>query len=105
MANDYSSFMQTNEDGSIQSFDTAKMQSFIDAQISKGVDSFKAKFEKEQAKANMSEQEKFEADKVAFAKEREDFLNTMKAQKSNSLQKKLRQDLKKLTSQKQKLMF
>ena len=95
MANDYSSFMQTNEDGSIQSLDTAKMQSFIDAQISKGVDSFKAKFEKEQAKANMSEQEKFEADKVAFAKEREDFLNTMKAQKIELITEKAKARLEK----------
>ncbi len=95
MPNDYSSFMQKGEDGSIQSFDETKMQSYIDALVNKGVDSFKAKFEKEQAKANMSEQEKLNADKVEFEKQREEFLNTMKAQKIELITEKAKARLEK----------
>ena len=95
MPNDYSSFMQKGEDGSIQSFDEAKMQSYIDALVNKGVDSFKAKFEKEQAKANMSEQEKFDARVKEFEEIQAKFNESMKTQKIELITEKAKARLEK----------
>ena len=95
MPNDYSSFMQKGEDGSVQSFDEAKMQSYIDALVNKGVDSFKAKFEKEQAKANMSEQEKFDARVKEFEEIQAKFNESMKTQKIELITEKAKARLEK----------
>lgn len=95
MPNDYSSFMQKGEDGSIQSFDETKMQSYIDALVNKGVDTFKAKFEKEQAKANMSEQEKFDARVKEFEELQASFNETMKTQKIELITEKAKARLEK----------
>ena len=95
MPNDYSSFMQKGEDGSIQSFDETKMQSYIDALVNKGVDAFKAKFEKEQAKANMSEQEKFDARVKEFEEIQAKFNESMKTQKIELITEKAKARLEK----------
>jgi len=95
MPNDYSSFMQKGEDGSIQSFDETKMQSYIDSLVNKGVDAFKAKFEKEQAKANMSEQEKFDARVKEFEEIQAKFNESMKTQKIELITEKAKARLEK----------
>lgn len=82
MANDYSSFMQRGEDGAVQSFDDAKFQSYVDSAISKGVTAFQEKFEKKQAEANMTDQQKFEQARQDLEKAKEDFARDMKAQRT-----------------------
>lgn len=85
MENDYSSFMERNEDGSIKSFDESKMASFIDSLVSKGVNSgienYKTKMAKEQELSKMSEQEKLTKEREDFEKLKSDWETTMKAQK------------------------
>lgn len=82
MENDYSSFLQKGEDGSVQSFDESKLQSYIDSMVGQGVTAFKNKFEKEQQKASMTEQQKFDAAKAEFEEQKNQFNEYMKAQKT-----------------------
>jgi hypothetical protein len=49
--NDFSSFMEKNEDGSIKSLDEGKMQSYIDSLISKGVNAGVESYKAKQAEA------------------------------------------------------
>lgn len=82
MANDYSSFLQKGEDGSVQSFDESKLQSYIDSMVGQGVTAFKNKFEKEQQKASMTEQQKFDTARAEFEEEKNKFNEFMKSQRT-----------------------
>lgn len=82
MENDYSSFLQKGEDGSVQSFDESKFQSYVDSMIGQGVTAFKNKFEKEQQKASMTEQQKFDSARAEFEEEKNKFNEFMKSQKT-----------------------
>lgn len=84
MENDYTSFIEKNEDGSIKSFDEAKMASYIDSLVSKGVnagvETYKAKVAKDQERAKMTADEAL-ADKMKeFEKLQADWESTRKAQ-------------------------
>lgn len=84
MENDYTSFIEKNEDGSIKSFDEAKMASYIDSLVSKGVnagvETYKAKVAKDQERAKMTADEAL-ADKMKeFEKLQADWEATRKAQ-------------------------
>lgn len=81
MENDYSSFMQKNDDGSVASFDNEKFTSFIDASIGKAVEAYKAKAQKEQEKANMNENERIAKEREEFEAEKLAWSNSMKSQK------------------------
>ena len=81
MDNNYSSFMEKNDDGSIKSFDETKMASYIDSLVSKGVESYKSKVAKEQELAKMSDQEKMAQQMQEFEKTKAEWEATMKAQK------------------------
>ena len=61
MENDYSSFIEKNEDGSIKSVDEGKLTSYIDSLVSKGVESYKAKTAKEAELAKMTADEQLNA--------------------------------------------
>lgn len=82
MENDYSSFLQKGEDGSVQSFDEKKLQSYIDSMVGQGVTAFKTKFEKEQQKASMTEQQKFDEEKAEFEKSKKDFDDFMRNERT-----------------------
>lgn len=81
MENDYSAFLEKNEDGSIKSFDESKMTSYIDSLVSRGVDSYKAKVAKEQEIAKMTNEEKLAAQMKELEKAKADWEETRKAQK------------------------
>lgn len=85
MENDYSSFLEKNDDGSVKSFDESKFASYVDSLISKGVNSgvenYKNKVAKEQELSKMSDQEKFTKEKEDFEKLKSDWETTMKQQK------------------------
>ena len=81
MENDYSAFLEKNDDGSIKSFDEGKMTSYIDSLVSKGVDSYKAKVAKEQEIAKMTNEEKLAAQMKELEKAKADWEETRKAQK------------------------
>ena len=66
MENDYSSFLQKDENGSITSFDESKMASYIDSLVSKGVDSYKAKVAKEQEMSKLDGEKKLEKQMEEF---------------------------------------
>lgn len=84
MENDYSSFMEKNEDGSIKSFDESKLSSYIDSLISKGVNSgvenYKAKIAKEQEREKMSADEKLSAERKEFEDLKAEWETTRKSQ-------------------------
>lgn len=84
MENDYSSFMERNEDGSIKSFDEGKLSSYIDSLISKGVNSgvenYKAKIAKEQEREKMSADEKLSAERKEFETLKAEWETTRKSQ-------------------------
>ena len=85
MENDYTSFMEKNEDGSIKSFDEGKLASYIDSLVSKGVnsgvESFKAKLAKEQEREKMTADEQL-ADKMKeFEKAKTEWEENYKAQR------------------------
>lgn len=84
MENDYSSFMEKNEDGSIKSFDESKLSSYIDSLISKGVNSgvenYKAKIAKEQEREKMSADEKLSAERKEFENLKAEWETTRKSQ-------------------------
>jgi hypothetical protein len=94
MEKDFSSFMQKGEDGAISSFDETKFNSFIDSEISKAVESFKTKFEKEQARASMNEQEKLQEQLKEFEQAKAEFEASMKAQKTELVKTKAETKLK-----------
>lgn len=79
MANDYSSFMEKAEDGSIKSFDENKLGSYIDSLVSKGVESYKAKAEKEQKMAQMTGEEQMAQLRKDFEAEKANWEANMKA--------------------------
>ena len=81
MENDYSSFIEKNEDGSIKSFDETKMTSYIDSLVSKGVESYKAKTAKEAEIAKMTADEQLNARIKEFEKQQAEWEVTVKSQK------------------------
>ena len=81
MENDYSSFIEKGDDGSIKSFDESKLTSYIDSCISKGVESYKAKVQKEQETAKLTEEEKLTKEREDFENLKREWEQTMKSQK------------------------
>ena len=85
MENDYTSFMEKNEDGSIKSFNEEKLASYIDSLVSKGVnsgvESYKAKVAKDQERQKMTADEQL-ADKLKeFEKEKAEWEKNYKDQR------------------------
>lgn len=84
MENDYTSFMEKNEDGSIKTFDENKLTSYIDSLVSKGVnsgvESYKAKVAKEQEREKMTAEQKLAEQIKDFEKTKNEWENTRKSQ-------------------------
>lgn len=85
MENDYTSFMEKNEDGSIKSFDENKLSSYIDSLISKGVntgiENFKAKVAKDQEREKMTADEQLADRLKEFEKAKAEWEKDYKAQR------------------------
>lgn len=84
MENDYTSFIEKNEDGSIKSFDESKLSSYIDSLVSKGVnagvESYKSKIAKDQEREKMTADEKLADQMKEFEKLKADWETTRKSQ-------------------------
>ena len=83
MENDYSSFIEKNEDGTVKSFDEGKLTSYIDSLVSKGVESYKAKTAKEAEIAKMTADEQLNARIKEFEKQQAEWEVTLKNQKKD----------------------
>ena len=85
MENDYTSFMEKNEDGSIKSFDENKLSSYIDSLISKGVntgiENYKAKVAKDQEREKMTADEQLADRLKEFEKAKAEWEKDYKAQR------------------------
>ena len=105
MENDYSSFIEKNDDGSVKAVDEAKMTSYIDSLVSKGVESYKAKVAKEQELAKLSDQEKVaqQLKEVEIAKS--EWEKTMKAQKRDIVVEKAKAKLGDNFSDEEKVLY
>lgn len=81
MENDYSSFLQKDENGSITSFDESKMASYIDSLVSKGVDSYKAKVAKEQEMSKLDGEQRLAKQMEEFEASKKEWEISMKNQR------------------------
>ena len=85
MENDYTSFMEKNEDGSIKSFNEEKLASYIDSLVSKGVnsgvESYKAKVAKDQERQKMTADEQLADRLKEFEKEKAEWEKNYKDQR------------------------
>lgn len=81
MENDYSSFLQKDDNGSITSFDESKMASYIDSLVSKGVDSYKAKVAKEQEMAKLDGEQRLAKQMEEFEASKKEWEISMKNQR------------------------
>lgn len=81
MENDYSSFLQKDENGSITSFDESKMASYIDSLVSKGVDSYKAKVAKEQEMSKLDGEQRLAKQMEEFEASKKEWELSMKNQR------------------------
>lgn len=81
MENDYSSFMQKDDNGSITSFDESKLSSYIDSLVSKGVESYKAKVAKEQEMSKLDGEQRLAKQMEEFEASKKEWETSMKAQK------------------------
>jgi len=85
MENDYSSFMEKNDDGSIKSFNESKLTSYIDSLVSKGVNAGVENYKNKQAEAEklskMSIDEQLALKQKEFDEKVSQWEQTMKQQK------------------------
>ena len=81
MENDYSSFLQKDENGSITSFDESKMASYIDSLLSKAVASYKAKVAKEQEMSKLDGEQRLAKQMEEFEASKKEWEISMKNQR------------------------